>query len=69
MQVLLSRDAAARMLGIKRNTLSIWAVRGSGPPYAKIGARCMYAEADLARFVEERKRISTAGAPQRAPAA
>ena len=34
---LLETEQAAKLLGIKKNTLEIWRHRGKGPPFVKLG--------------------------------
>ena len=54
---LYSVSEAAEILGIKETTLATWRCRRSVEvPYLKIGHRVMYAEDDLARFIESRRR-------------
>jgi hypothetical protein len=47
------RKKAASLLGVKEHTLAIWAGRKYGPPFRKIGSRCMYLGADLLQFLED----------------
>jgi hypothetical protein len=49
------RAYAAAALGVCAHTLACWAVRGFGPPFFKVGSRCMYAGSDLLAFLESRK--------------
>lgn len=51
---LVTRAAAAARLGIKENTLAVWASTKRYPlPYVKIGRRVMYRISDLNSFVLE----------------
>ena len=53
----LSRDEAARYLGVSRYTLSAWAARGTGPRYSRSGkvrGRVWYRVRDLDAFIESR---------------
>ena len=50
---LLTRKAAATYLKIKPNTLAVWALKGTGPSYVKIGNRCMYSRVSLEKFVQQ----------------
>ncbi|GEM_PF-2812264 len=47
---LLSRKQAAEYLGIKSNTLAVWAVKGIGPAPIKIGRRVMYKRIGLNEY-------------------
>ncbi len=49
---LLSRERAAAYLGIKPQTLAVWAcTHRYNLPYVKIGRRVMYRRSDLEAFV------------------
>jgi hypothetical protein len=48
-----TREAAAA-LGVSSSNLKRRRKRGQGPPWVKIGARVLYRDEDLRRFVEER---------------
>jgi len=53
----LQSPAAAAYLGVARQTLANWRVRGEGPPYARLGksgARIVYRISDLDLFLAER---------------
>lgn len=53
LNVLRSREEAARFLGVAPQTLSCWASSGRYPlPYVKIGRRAMYRQSDLDAFIE-----------------
>ncbi|NQW47070.1 MAG: helix-turn-helix domain-containing protein [Planctomycetes bacterium] len=57
---LLSRDQAARMLGLRPKTLARWATKGQGrgPRFSRTGpirGRCLYSESDLRAWLESRK--------------
>ena len=57
---LLTRVEAARYLGVKVQTLSLWASNGRYRlPYVKIGRLAKYRRADLDRFIEGRTVTST----------
>jgi predicted DNA-binding transcriptional regulator AlpA len=57
---LLSEKEAAGDLGFSIRTLQAWRVRGGGPPYVKVSARCVrYRQSDLEEWIEERLRRST----------
>ena len=58
----LTRDAAARLLGLKPATLARWATKGRGPRFARTGAvrgRCLYSVVDLQGWLEMRKNATT----------
>ncbi|GAB0057131.1 hypothetical protein SIID45300_01452 [Candidatus Magnetaquicoccaceae bacterium FCR-1] len=46
---------AAEVLRLKPRTLDNWPVRGFGPIYTPTGGRISYDEADLHRWLEQRK--------------
>ena len=48
---LLSRAEAAKILGIKRQTLALWASKGIGPAETKIGTRSMYSRSALDDYI------------------
>ena len=49
---LLSRRAAADVLGVKVSTLAAWCCRGDFTlPVIRVGRRTMYALADIERFI------------------
>jgi hypothetical protein len=49
---LLSRNAAAKALGIQPQTLASWATNGKySLPFVKIGSRAMYRVSDLEAFI------------------
>ena len=48
---LLSREEAAKMLGVKSNTLAVWAMDGRGPAPTKIGTKSMYRSSILGEFI------------------
>ena len=52
---LLTRGQAARILGVKPNTLAVWACnRRYDLPYVKVGSLVKYRRRDLLAFVERR---------------
>lgn len=57
---LLTTSEAAEVLRISPRTLEGWRVSGNGPRFRKIGARVLYARADLLAFTEAAARGSTA---------
>jgi excisionase family DNA binding protein len=56
---LVTTEEAAEYLGVSRWTLARWRVEGSGPRYVKVGGPVRYDVADLAAWVDERRRQST----------
>lgn len=53
---------AARLLRISRRTLQGWRLKGGGPPFVRLGLRCIrYRRADLQEFMAERTRRSNVG--------
>ena len=58
MTTLYTRDEAARRLHVAPNTLRRWAHLGRGPRFVRTGdvrGRTLYAEDDLAAWLQERK--------------
>lgn len=54
MEQLLKRSEAAAYLGIKTETLAVWACNKRYPlPYIKVGRHVRYRQADLDDFVTE----------------
>lgn len=56
---LLDTTQAAESLKLSPRTLDGFRYTGRGPRYAKLGRRVMYDPADLAAWVESRKRTRT----------
>ena len=56
---LLNVNEAAERLGVSVSWLNKARLDGSGPRYAKIGARVAYDPGDLAAWLENQKRSST----------
>ncbi len=53
---LLTRKAAAEYLGIKENTLAVWATtKRYALPYVKVGRLVKYKRDDLERFILENR--------------
>lgn len=58
---LCSAGEAAELLGISPQTLAHWRVRGTGPRYIVLSARCVrYRSSDIRAWLNERERASTA---------
>ncbi len=52
---LLTREEAAAYLGLRPQTLAIWAMNGRyGLPHIKVGRLCKYRRTDLDKFLERR---------------
>ena len=54
-----STRGAARYIGRAEATLIQWRIRGEGPPYIKQGRAVVYDFADLDRWLDQRRRMST----------
>ena len=55
---LLSRRQAAEYLGVKENTLAIWACnKRYNLPVVKVGRLCKYRVSDLDNFLNERTEV------------
>ena len=50
---LIPRKEAAQGLGVKENTLAVWAMQNRGQAPTKIGSRSMYRRSVIFRFIEE----------------
>lgn len=59
MRQLLNTSEAAKYLRLARQTLNAARSAGTSPPYIKIGRRVLYDLADLDRFLDSRRRVST----------
>jgi predicted DNA-binding transcriptional regulator AlpA len=56
----MTEKQASSFLGFSVRTLQTWRVRGGGPQYVRISARCIrYRPCDLQEWVESRLRTST----------
>jgi DNA-binding transcriptional MerR regulator len=61
MALYLTTHEAAERLRVSPQTMRLWRFRGMGPKYVKPSrTRCLYAEADLEAFLQERTFSSTA---------
>lgn len=58
-EILLTVRETAERLGLGAGTLNNWRVTGEGPPFLKLGGRVLYDPADLAAWLDERRRKST----------
>jgi predicted site-specific integrase-resolvase len=52
-------EEAARFLRLKRQTLEMWRLKGTGPTYLKLGRRVVYRREALERFMAVSERRST----------
>lgn len=60
-QVILRPGETAKRLNITPRTLARWRVSGIGPPYVRVGPRCIgYLPADIDRWAESRRFTSRA---------
>lgn len=50
---LLNRQEAADLLGIKENTMAIWAMDGTGPAPTKIGRCVRYRQTVLYKYIRD----------------
>ena len=55
-------QGAAEFLTVKPQTLSVWRLKGSGPPFHKIGRCVRYSIADLRDYIASRRCTNTAEA-------
>lgn len=62
---LLTRQQAADVLGVKVNTLAVWATTGRYRlPYVRVGRSARYSMADLLAFIDARRVCSTGEAAE-----
>ena len=47
----MSRENAAKYLGLSAKTLAMWKLSGRGPPWVKVGGRVFYFREDLDVFI------------------
>ena len=47
----MTREDAAKYLGLKPKTLAMWAMAGKGPKPTRVGGRCFYYQHQLDAFV------------------
>jgi hypothetical protein len=56
----LTQAQAAEFLGVRPSCLEAWRVKGSGPPFLKLGSKLVrYRLADLERWLDKQVRMST----------
>lgn len=56
---LLTADVLATRLGLSRQSLAVWRLNGSGPPYYKAGSRVLYRQRDVEEWLKGRLHTST----------
>jgi predicted DNA-binding transcriptional regulator AlpA len=56
---LLDTRTVASMIGLAPHTLVLLRVSGGGPRYVKLGRRVLYDRADIASWIEQKKRAHT----------
>jgi predicted site-specific integrase-resolvase len=59
-QRLMTPRQLAKLLGVEVNTLAKWRSSGTGPEFLKYGSAVRYDERDIARFINDSRRRSTA---------
>lgn len=53
MENFLKEHQVAEVLGVSRSSLQKWRCRGCGPPFCKLGAKCVrYPESGLHKWLE-----------------
>jgi hypothetical protein len=62
MPELLTPEKTADLLGIKKQTLAVWRLKGSGPAYIKAGYRVLYSLDEINAWLAARTRTSTSEA-------
>jgi predicted DNA-binding transcriptional regulator AlpA len=59
MEKLVSRQTAARMLGLAPQTLAKWSMTGKNLPVIRIGSRTVrYSYADVLAFIQQNKTVN-----------
>ncbi len=51
--------AVSEWLGVSTSTLAKWRLRGTGPPFLKVGKRILMRKSDLDKWLDCRRRHST----------
>ena len=44
---------AAEFLGLSKQQMDLWRMKGGGPAYHKVGRKCLYAVDDLRAFMDK----------------
>lgn len=64
LEQLLSEKQAAKLLGISDRTLRNWRVRGGGPKFVRVSARCIrYKRGDLQDWIDRKVASNTSQYP------
>jgi hypothetical protein len=53
---LIQSSEAAKLLGVKPQTLATWRCERRGPPYVKIGRNCLYVRPGIHRWIAQQLR-------------
>lgn len=56
---LYSPDDAAKLLGMSKQTLAAWRMRGDGPKFLKFGNRIRYSHDKIEEFLEQHTQTHT----------
>jgi hypothetical protein len=56
---LLDTEMAAERLGVARQTLAVWRLKGRGPEFISMGRKILYDPATIDAFIEANRRSST----------
>ena len=59
LKMLLAPAAAAARLGVAKQTLAVWRLKGCGPSYVKLGRKVAYSTDALERYIAEQTFQST----------
>jgi predicted DNA-binding transcriptional regulator AlpA len=52
---MLTREAAAAMMGLKVHTLDVWRCEGNGPSFVRMGRSIRYRESAVAAYLTARE--------------
>lgn len=56
---LLTPPDLARKLGVAKQTLAVWRLKGTGPAFYRAGSRILYRAADVESWLTARRRVNT----------
>ena len=60
---LLTQKQVSKILGVQTRTLESWRIRGGGPKFVRISARCIrYKIAEIREWIDKRTKSSTSEA-------
>lgn len=59
---LIDEVEAADILGVKKQTMGVWRIRGCGPAFVKIGRLVKYKLSDIRNYIDSRTVSNTAEA-------